>query len=216
VVALIDRLNNRPKTGRSLPIPDPAARPLSYLPWPENAETEAKLLHYPRRTSIERPNHSALTETRRREFPTAPVSEGLPTLAVKTLPSTASFNPGGAVPYRQTFQGSGRRLHSVLGQRVNGIQNSNPCGVRSAYVNDVAGTSVRLAEANLNEIYHVAGPVAMSSFDLKVMLKKAFHAACPGGCSWIREISVSKEASLGYFAVVCETQATIAWPVRSW
>jgi dTDP-4-dehydrorhamnose reductase len=89
-------------------------------------------------------------------------------------------------------------------------------GANPAYVNDVAGTSVRLAEANLNEIYHVAGPVAMSSFDLKVMLKKAFHAACPGGCSWIREISVSKEASLGYFAVVCETQATIAWPVRSW
>jgi hypothetical protein len=158
-----------------------------------------------------------LARTSSREFPTAPVSEGLPTLAVKTLPSTAGFN--------QEEPCLIARLSKVVGddttaQRARPASERHPKlkpmrGANPAYVNDVAGASVRLAEANLNEIYHVAGPVAMSSFDLKVMLKKAFHAAYPGGCSWIREISVSKEASLGYFAVVCETQATIAWPVRS-
>jgi dTDP-4-dehydrorhamnose reductase len=116
--------------------------------------------------------------------------------------------------------------HSVLGQWVNDIRNGSP--MRSAtdqifspaFVDDVAGAMIRLAEANLQGIYHVAGPQPMSRYDLNLLLAESIRAVDPRvkasveTCG-LRDIPFLEQRPLNTSLSVGKLQAAIAWPFLS-
>jgi dTDP-4-dehydrorhamnose reductase len=116
--------------------------------------------------------------------------------------------------------------HSILGQWVNDIRNGRP--MRSAtdqifspvFVDDVAGAMIRLAEANLQGIYHVAGPEPMSRYDLNRLLVESIRAvdarveASVEGCS-LRDIRSLEQRPLNTSLSIAKLQAAIAWPFVS-
>ena len=116
--------------------------------------------------------------------------------------------------------------HSVLGQWVNDIRNGSP--MRSAtdqifspaFVDDVAGAITRLAEANLEGIYHVAGPQPMSRYDLNVLLVESIRAVDPRvkasveTCG-LRDVPFLEQRPLNTSLAVGKLQAAIAWPFLS-
>lgn len=116
--------------------------------------------------------------------------------------------------------------HSVLGQWVNDIRQGKL--MRSAAdqifcpasVDDIAGAMIRLAEAGLNGIYHVAGPEPLSRYDLNVMLIDAIHAvdarvrATVERCS-LRDIPFLEERPLNTSLSTQKLRTAIAWPFQS-
>jgi dTDP-4-dehydrorhamnose reductase len=116
--------------------------------------------------------------------------------------------------------------NSILGQWVNDIRNGNP--MRSAtdqifspaFVGDVAGAMIRLAEAGLRGIYHVAGPEPISRYDLNRLLVESIRVvdarveASVEACS-LRDIPSLERRPLNTSLSVAKLQAAIAWPFVS-
>ena len=116
--------------------------------------------------------------------------------------------------------------HSVLGQWVNDIRKGRP--MRSATdqifcpasVDDIAGAMIRLAEAGLGGIYHVAGPEPLSRYDLNVMLRDAVQAVDESirpivePCS-LRDIPFLEARPLNTSLSTEKLRTAIAWPFQS-
>jgi dTDP-4-dehydrorhamnose reductase len=116
--------------------------------------------------------------------------------------------------------------HSILGQWINDIRNGRP--MRSAtdqifspaFVDDVAGAMIRLAEANLQGIYHVAGPEPISRYDLNRLLVESIRAvdarveASVEACS-LRDIPFLEQRPLNTSLSIAKLQTAIAWPFVS-
>ena len=113
--------------------------------------------------------------------------------------------------------------HGILGPWVRDIRNGR--AMRSAtdqifspaLVDDAAGAMVRLAEANLRGIYHVAGPETMSLYDLNRLLVEQVRAVDPRvdasleSCS-LRGIPSLELRPLNTSLSIAKLQAAIAWP----
>ena len=116
--------------------------------------------------------------------------------------------------------------NGVLGPWINDIRNGRP--MRSAtdqvfspaFVDDVAGAMIRLAEANLRGIYHVAGPEPVSRYELNLMLVEAIRAVDPciqasvEPCR-LRDLPFLEPRPLNTSLSVAKLQAAIAWPFCS-
>jgi dTDP-4-dehydrorhamnose reductase len=116
--------------------------------------------------------------------------------------------------------------HSVLGQWVNDIRQGKP--MRSATdqvfcpasVNDIAGAMIKLAENDLQGIFHVAGPESLSRYDLNVMLMDAIRAvdgrvrATVERCS-LRDIPFLEERPLNTSLSTQKLRTAIAWQFQS-
>jgi dTDP-4-dehydrorhamnose reductase len=116
--------------------------------------------------------------------------------------------------------------NGILGQWVNDIRAGRP--MRSAtdqifspaLVGDVAGAMIKLAEANLRGIYHVAGPEPVSRCDLNRLLLNSIRAvdarveASVEACS-LRDIPSLERRPLNTSLSVAKLQAAIAWPFVS-
>ena len=112
---------------------------------------------------------------------------------------------------------------SVLGQWVNDIRNGRI--MRSAtdqifspaFVDDIAGAMIRLADAKQNGIYHVAGPEPISRYQLNRMLVESVRAVDPrihasvDPCS-LRDIPFLERRPLNTSLSIGKLQAAIAWP----
>ena len=112
---------------------------------------------------------------------------------------------------------------SVLGQWVNDIRNGRT--MRSAtdqifspaFVDDIAGAMIGLADAKLNGIYHVAGPEPISRYQLNRMLVESVRAvddriqASVDACS-LRDIPFLEQRPLNTSLSIGKLQAAIAWP----
>jgi dTDP-4-dehydrorhamnose reductase len=117
-------------------------------------------------------------------------------------------------------------VNGILGQWVNDIRNGNP--MRSAtdqifspaFVDDVAGAMIRLAETNLQGIYHLAGPEPISRYGLNRLLLDSIRAidarveASVESCS-LRDIPFLEQRPLNTSLSVAKLQAAIAWPFVS-
>jgi dTDP-4-dehydrorhamnose reductase len=113
--------------------------------------------------------------------------------------------------------------HSVLGQWVNDIRSGRP--MRSAtdqifspaFVDDVAGAMIRLADMDCRGIYHVAGPQPISRYDLNRLLVDAVRAvdarvgASVETCSLL-DIPFLERRPLNTSLSIAKLQAAIAWP----
>jgi dTDP-4-dehydrorhamnose reductase len=113
--------------------------------------------------------------------------------------------------------------NGILGQWVNDIRNGRP--MRSAtdqifspvFVYDAAGAMIRLVEANLQGIYHVAGPEPISRYDLNRLLLDSIRAvdisveASVVACS-LRDIPSLERRPLNTSLSVAKLHAAIAWP----
>jgi dTDP-4-dehydrorhamnose reductase len=116
--------------------------------------------------------------------------------------------------------------NSIIGQWVNDIKNGRP--MRSAtdqifspaFVDDVAGAMIGLADANLHGIYHVAGPEPISRYDLNRLLVESIRAvdarveARVESCR-LRDIPFLEQRPLNTSLSVAKLQAAIAWPFVS-
>ena len=116
--------------------------------------------------------------------------------------------------------------HGMLGPWVSDIRNGR--AMRSAtdqifspaFVDDVAGAMIRLAEANLQGIYHVAGPEPMTRYDLNRLLVEEVRAIDPRvdasleSCS-LRDIPSLELRPLNTSLSIAKLQASIAWPFVS-
>jgi dTDP-4-dehydrorhamnose reductase len=116
--------------------------------------------------------------------------------------------------------------NGILGQWVTDIRNGRP--MRSAtdqifspaLAGDVAGAMIRLAEANLQGIYHVAGPEPISRYDLNRLLVESIRIvdarveASVEACS-LRDIPSLEQRPLNTSLSVAKLQAVIAWPFVS-
>jgi dTDP-4-dehydrorhamnose reductase len=116
--------------------------------------------------------------------------------------------------------------NGILGQWVNDIRNGN--AMRSAtdqifcpaLVGDVAGAMIKLAEADLQGIYHVAGPEPVSRYDLNRLLLESIRAvdarveASVSACS-LRDIPSLEPRPLNTSLSVAKLRAAIAWPFVS-
>ena len=114
-------------------------------------------------------------------------------------------------------------MQGILGPWVSDIRNGRL--MRSAtdqifspaLVDDLAGAMIRLAEANLQGIYHVAGPETMSRYDLNRLLVEQIRAIDPRvtpileSCS-LREIPSLEMRPLNTSLSIAKLQAAIAWP----
>jgi dTDP-4-dehydrorhamnose reductase len=114
----------------------------------------------------------------------------------------------------------------ILGPWINDIRNGRP--MRSAtdqifspaFVGDVVGAMIRLAEANLRGIYHVAGPEPFSRYDLNRLLVESIRAvdarveASVGSCR-LRDITSLERRPLDTSLSIAKLQAAIAWPFVS-
>jgi dTDP-4-dehydrorhamnose reductase len=112
---------------------------------------------------------------------------------------------------------------SVLGQWVNDIRNGRI--MRSAtdqifspaFVDDIAGAMIGLADAKLNGIYHVAGPEPISRYQLNRMLVESVRAvdarinASIDPCS-LHDIPFLERRPLNTSLSIGKLQAAIAWP----
>ncbi len=89
-----------------------------------------------------------------------------------------------------------------------------------ALVDDVVGAMIRLAEANLQGIYLVAGPQPMSRYDLNLLLAESIRAVDPRAeasvetCG-LRDIPFLEQRPLNTSLSVGKLQAAIAWPFLS-
>ena len=115
---------------------------------------------------------------------------------------------------------------SVLGQWVNDIRQGRP--MRSAtdqvfspaFVDDVAGAMIALADADLHGIYHVAGPQPISRYQLNRLLVDTVQVIAPSiqpvieTCS-LRDIPFLETRPLNTSLSIGKLQAAIAWPFRS-
>jgi len=113
--------------------------------------------------------------------------------------------------------------HSVLGQWVDDIRAGR--AMRSAtdqifspaFVDDIAGALIRLAETGARGIYHVAGPEPISRYDLNRLLVDAINAVDPAvkaavaPCS-LRDIPFLERRPLNTSLSVEKLQAAIACP----
>jgi dTDP-4-dehydrorhamnose reductase len=112
---------------------------------------------------------------------------------------------------------------SVLGEWINDLRNERP--MRSAtdqifspaFVDDVAGAMVRLAETGSNGIFHVAGPRPMSRHQLNRLLIDEIQAVDPrvaasvAACS-LRDIPFLEQRPLDTSLSIEKLQAAIGWP----
>jgi dTDP-4-dehydrorhamnose reductase len=112
---------------------------------------------------------------------------------------------------------------SVLGQWVNDIRNDRT--MRSAtdqifspaFVDDIAGAMIGLADAKLNGIYHVAGPEPISRYQFNRMLVESVRAVddrinpSVDACS-LRDIPFLERRPLNTSLSIGKLQAAIAWP----
>ena len=117
-------------------------------------------------------------------------------------------------------------VHGMLGQWITDIRNGR--AMRSAtdqifspaFVDDIAGAMIGLAETGRNGIYHVAGPQPMSRFDLNQLLVQSIRAVDAGvktsveSCS-LRDISFLEQRPLNTSLSVAKLQSAIAWPFVS-
>ena len=114
----------------------------------------------------------------------------------------------------------------VLGQWVNDIRDGRP--MRSAtdqifspaFVDDVAGAMIALADANLRGIYHVAGPRPMSRYDLNRMLVEAVDNVRPRVKTLVepcrlQEIPFLEQRPLNTSLSIAKLQSAIEWPFLS-
>jgi dTDP-4-dehydrorhamnose reductase len=115
---------------------------------------------------------------------------------------------------------------SVLGEWVNDVRNGR--AMRSAtdqifspaFVDDVAGAMVRLAETDLKGIFNVAGPQPMSRHELNRLLMDSIEAvderikASVEACS-LRDIPFLEQRPLNTSLSIEKLQAAIAWPFVS-
>jgi dTDP-4-dehydrorhamnose reductase len=116
--------------------------------------------------------------------------------------------------------------HGILGPWVNDIRNGR--AMRSAtdqifspaFVDDVAGAMIRLVEANLQGIYHVAGSEPISRYDLNRLLVDSIQAidarveASVEACS-LRDIPSLEQRPLNTSLSIAKLTAAIAWPFVS-
>jgi dTDP-4-dehydrorhamnose reductase len=116
--------------------------------------------------------------------------------------------------------------NGILGQWVNDIRAGRP--MRSAtdqifspaLVDDISGAMIKLAEANLQGIYHVAGPEPISRYNLNRLLVESIRAvdarveASVEACS-LRDIPTLEQRPLNTSLSVAKLQAAIAWPFVS-
>jgi dTDP-4-dehydrorhamnose reductase len=116
--------------------------------------------------------------------------------------------------------------HSVLGQWVNDIRTGNR--MRSAtdqvfspaYVDDLAIAMIRLAEAGARGIFHVAGPEAMSRYDLNMLLVEAVRSVDPKVTSVVqpcslRDIPFAEERPLNTSLSTAKLESVVEWRFRS-
>jgi dTDP-4-dehydrorhamnose reductase len=119
-----------------------------------------------------------------------------------------------------------RNIHSVLGQWVNDIVDGRP--MRSAtdqifsplHVDDVAAAIIKLAEQGDTGIYHVAGPDALSRYDLNKLLVGCIQVVDPGvraavePCS-LRDIKFLERRPLNTSISVEKLRNAVDTPLRS-
>ena len=89
-----------------------------------------------------------------------------------------------------------------------------------AFVDDIAGAMIGLAEAGVNGIYHVAGPQPISRYELNRLLVRSIQAVdarvktSVESCS-LRDISFLEQRPLNTSLSVAKLQSAIAWPFVS-
>lgn len=115
---------------------------------------------------------------------------------------------------------------SVLGEWVNDIRHGR--AMRSAtdqifspaFVDDIAGAMVRLAETGSTGIFNVAGPEPLSRYQLNRLLVDAIAAidgrikATVAACS-LRDIPFREQRPLNTSLSIDKLQARVAWPFVS-
>ena len=111
---------------------------------------------------------------------------------------------------------------SVLGEWINDLRNGRV--MRSAtdqifspaFVDDIAGAMVKLAETGLQGIFHLAGPEPMSRYQLNRLLVDSIEAIDPrvktslDACS-LRDIPFREQRPLNTSLSIGKLQAAIAW-----
>jgi len=115
---------------------------------------------------------------------------------------------------------------SVLGEWINDLRNG--LTMRSAtdqifspaFVDDIAGAMVKLAETGLQGIFHVAGPQPMSRYQLNRLLMDSIQAVDArvktslDACS-LKDIPFREQRPLNTSLSIGKLQAAIAWPFVS-
>jgi dTDP-4-dehydrorhamnose reductase len=119
-----------------------------------------------------------------------------------------------------------RRTHSVLGQWANDIcegktmRSATDQIFSPAHVEDAAGAMIRLAEQGFTGIFHVAGPDAISRYDLNKLLLDCIQSVNPAVVANLEpcrlsDIAFIERRPLDTSLCVKKLQQAINWPFRS-